>query len=103
MNLSAIYFLKSSVANCFSQGAPSGIVLDSGNNFTNISRVVDGYQEDSYTINLGGNCITHELNKIIEKKDLTNSLTYPSFDSQNPLRQISKSREFKDIKSQLFR
>ena len=60
-NLSGVYFLKSSVASCFAQGSPSGVVVDSGETFTTVSRILDGFQETSTTINFGGNCITSEL------------------------------------------
>lgn len=44
LRLSGLYFIKSSVANTFSQGRTSAIVVDSGHTYTSVSRVLDGYE-----------------------------------------------------------
>jgi actin-related protein len=68
LRLSGVYFLKSSVAVAFSEGRSNAIVVDSGHNFTTISRVVDGFPEKTVTLNFAGNIISHSLENTLNKK-----------------------------------
>ena len=59
--MNGVYFLKSAVGSCFAQGAPSGVVVDSGETYTTVARILDGYQEVVNTLGFGGNVVTNEL------------------------------------------
>lgn len=64
-----MYFLKNSVATALSEAKNNTIVIDSGHNFTSISRVIDGYNEKSINLNFGGSLISEEVEKVLAKRE----------------------------------
>ena len=71
LGANAVYFMKSSVATCFAEGKSTALVLDSGKNATSLSRVFDGFQEQSKWIGVGGEDISYGVWKAAGEKGFT--------------------------------
>lgn len=76
LHLSAIYFLKSSVAAAFSEGRTNAIIVDSGHNYTCVTRVVDGYSEKSLNFNFAGNLISYELENCLRRRGVLDRTSF---------------------------
>jgi actin-related protein len=78
LRLSGLYFIKSSVANSFAHGRTSAIIVDSGHTFTCMSRVLDGYEEQSTVLNFGGNSVDEQIEQLLLYKNLLGKTNYHS-------------------------
>jgi actin-related protein len=71
-----LYFIKNSVSSAFSEAKSNAIVIDSGHNFTTVSRIIDGYNEKTITFNFAGNIISYELENYLKSKSLLDKTNF---------------------------
>ena len=67
LNIQSIAFMKKPTLSCFSIGRPTGIVVDSGHNFSRASVIHDGYCVASESIPFGGNTVNSLIEEYIAK------------------------------------